>query len=153
MTTPIPSRLLQDPSERLPDVTAHQVMTYARETADNPALYPHMELTSQDVVQAIPERVYITVRGMQTYGQLSDRKHRSCTMCFKVTTDRGYAVAIGTVAPDQCPKHGKNGVFVEFSTWTEVAADIDGCSVVTVSYYGQYNTGEKPHRRLVNLLS
>lgn len=140
-------------TKRLPGVTARHVMACAWEKADNPALYPHMGPASHDVVQVVPERAYVVVRDMQTYGQLCDWKHRSCMMCFKVCTDRGYAVAMSTVAPDQCPKGGKKGVFVEFSSWTEVADDIDGCCVLTVSYHGQYNTGEQPHRRFVNLLS
>lgn len=140
-------------TKRLPGVTAHQAMMSTWDTLDNPALYPHRTPLRNTVVQVIPERAFVEVRDIPTYGHLREKRQRSCMMAFQIDTERGYGIGMGSIAPDQCPKDGRIGDFVEHSSWTELADDIDGCCVATVSYRGQYDSGDTPHRRLVNLLS
>lgn len=140
-------------TKRLPGVSAHQVLLRSWESTDNPALYPHLPPLTPELVQVVPERAFIEVRKVPTHGLLAGKTLRSCMMRFKVKTERGYAVGMGTVMPEQCPKGGANMEFVEFSTWTELADDIDGSCVAIVSYRGQYNSGDTPHQRFLNLLS
>lgn len=140
-------------TKRLTGITAHQAMARTWETTSNPALYPHLGPVRHKVIQVVPQRAYVEVRDMPTHGQFETVQKRSCMMAFMVKTERGYAIGMGSLAPDQRPKGDSKGDFVEHSSWTEVADDIDGCSVVTIRYRGQYNSGDTPHRRFVNLLS
>lgn len=140
-------------TKRLPGVTAHQAIVSTWDTTDNPALYPRAAPLNQELVQVLPERAYIEVHDMPTYGHLAAKKQRSCMMCFKVKTERGYAVGIGNVSPELVPKDDSKAEFVEHSSWTEVIDDIDGSCVATISYRGKHSTGMDPYQRFVKLFS
>lgn len=80
-----------------------------------------------ELLQVVPGRAYVEMREATMKGKLSGKKRSSCTMCFKIETERGFAVGMGSVAPEQRPKNSKNIDFMENFTWTELANDIDGC--------------------------
>lgn len=140
-------------TKRWSGISAHQVMLRTWDTADNPALYSHLAPINHELVQVVPHRAFVKVRDISTHGQVQGRAMRSCMMCFNVKTERGYAVGTGCVAPEQCPTGGKKVEYVEFYNWTEFVDDIDGSCIATVSYRGQYNSGDTPHRRFLNLFS
>lgn len=140
-------------TKRLPGITAHQARTRSWKTAGNPALYPHLCSVMHEMIQVVPERAYVEVRDMPLHGQFEGKNLRSCMMGFVLKTERGYAIGMGSVAPEQRPVDGRKEAFVEHSSWTELVDDVSGSCVATVSYRGQYNSGDTPYRRFLNLFS
>lgn len=140
-------------TKRLPDITAEKILLRTWETTDNPALYPHVSSFTEEVVQVLPERAYIEVLDVPTFGRMEGRTLRCCLLNSQVKTEHGYAVAVCTVSPELCPKSNKRGEFVDHFSWTDIADDVDGSCVVTVTYRGRYNSGNSSNRRFINLLS
>lgn len=137
-------------TKRFPGVTAQQTMACTWETT---APHSQTRVIGQEVVQVVPRRAFVEVRDMPMGGQFESKKLRSCLMTFLVETERGYAIGVGSVAPEQRPITARIEDFVEHSCWIELADDLDGCCIATVTYRGQYDSGNTPHGRFVNLFS
>lgn len=149
-----PSDIFVSLTKKLPGVTAQQAITRAWDINDNPALHQHLGSFKQRVLQVIPRRAYVEALNMPLRGLYEGKTRPSCMMSFKVKTGHGFAIGVSTLSQRQCYMgHSGEGEFAQFSTWNEIVDGLDGCCVTTISYRGQYDTGDTPHRRFLNFLS
>lgn len=78
---------------------------------------------------------------------------RMITVRFRMTTERGYVVGLGSVNPQSPALRSLAQPAVEFMdvfSWHEFAPDDSGGCLATIKSLSQYDTSEELHLRLVN---